>query len=654
MKKMLFRNVMCIIFSFVIILSEANSVIATEGMAIEGIAEESNFQDSTEIDTLEESTEIPQLEEGLQQEEEEPEEVLSEDIEDMEKIEDTEIMEPVGNDQAVELSDETRESFFANALSVQLDRQYTGSITDSEPACVYKFALTQSGTLNINARSGNIGTLDYVLYDANGTKIVDERTSWNSSTGLNSANINWVLTSGIYYLAIGSGFNGYEDFNGDDVGSFNFKVSLNGSGESFKEGNGGSNNSITKANSISLGRTYTAQIAENDVVDYFKFTLTSPSEVTLFIPSATESVLYQFYGYNGEEITTDYKGSELEQGEKITYHLTKGTFYIKFSEDETLWRKFRTSIYKFILTAKIVKETFPDFNGGGNNTLMTANSILIGKSYDGQIADNDNVDYFKFTISTTQKIDLTVSSDETFQYKIYDYNGNEKWKDYDDSTTFTLELQKGIYYLGVHRYPRMYLDGKTGAYSFRLSVYEPDSAQISNLENTKKGIKISWNSVEDATGYKIYRRKGTGSYILIAMIGNGNVTSYTDKKVSNKKNYTYKMMTLENSYFSVYSTPKEIYCMKKTSAVKKLSKTSRGFSVNIKKVSKITGYEVQYSRYKDFSYASSKKTKKRSCKINVYRSSYYKYIYYVRVRCYKKVGKKTYYSPWSGKKKITI
>ena len=94
--------------------------------------------------------------------------------------------------------------------------------------------------------------------------------------------------------------------------------------------------------------------------------------------------------------------------------------------------------------------------------------------------------------------------------------------------------------------------------------------------------------------------------------------------------------------------------MKSASAIASLSKASDGFKVKMKKVSGASGYEVQYSRNSSFSYPSQKKTKKTSVKISAYRSYYSKFTYYVRVRAYKKVGKNTYYGPWSAKKRITI
>lgn len=533
----------------------------------------------------------------------------------------------------------------AAAQSIQLDKQYNGSLTESTPVRFYKFTLSQSGVLTINARSEEINRLYYVLYYGWATNNgVYENSDYNSTTGVNSMESNWRLTAGTYYLGIGEGFDSYDDSFGNDevtAGTFRFKLSLDGVGESFKETNGGSNNSIATASKISLKKAYTGQIALNDEADYFKFTLSKPSVLTLSMLVVTGGNMdYEIYGKNGERICS----GNLYQGYKDSYHLTKGTYYLRLSNYET-------KMYKFKLTTKNVAESFPDVDGEGNNTLAKANKISLGKTYKGQIAQNDDVDYFKFTLGKTQKMSLTVSSGTYLYYRIYDYNGNLKWEvnpnPRGDSYTYTVELSKGTYYLGVHRDYR-------DVYSFRLSAYQPVSAQISSLENTAKGVKISWNSVSGATGYKIYRKQGKGSYKLVKTIKKGSAASFTDKKAKNKKTYAYKLKTVEKNYSSVYSSAKSIYCLKSKSAVKGLSKASGGFNVKIKKVSGASGYQVHYSRSSSFSYPSEKKTKKTSVKVSAYSSNYYKYTYYVRVRAYKKVGKKTYYGPWSAKRWITL
>lgn len=93
----------------------------------------------------------------------------------------------------------------------------------------------------------------------------------------------------------------------------------------------------------------------------------------------------------------------------------------------------------------------------------------------------------------------------------------------------------------------------------------------------------------------------------------------------------------------------------KSTSIKKLTKGKKSFKVTWKKVSGVSGYQVQYS--------TSKKFTKKTTKTKTYNSnkSFTKTIsklkskkkYYVRVRAYKTVNGKRIYSSWSKVKSIT-
>ncbi len=91
----------------------------------------------------------------------------------------------------------------------------------------------------------------------------------------------------------------------------------------------------------------------------------------------------------------------------------------------------------------------------------------------------------------------------------------------------------------------------------------------------------------------------------------------------------------------------------KKTQIKKLSGSSKSFTVNYKKVTKqVNGYEIQYSLKKDFSSKKSVKVagnKKTSKKISGLKS---KKKYYVRVRTYKKTDDGKIFSEWSKVKTV--
>ncbi|MBQ7740231.1 MAG: fibronectin type III domain-containing protein [Eubacterium sp.] len=93
----------------------------------------------------------------------------------------------------------------------------------------------------------------------------------------------------------------------------------------------------------------------------------------------------------------------------------------------------------------------------------------------------------------------------------------------------------------------------------------------------------------------------------------------------------------------------------KKTTVKKLTRKKKAILVKWKKVSGITGYQLQYSTKKSFSKKTSKKINIKSAKKSKYTIKKLKRNkkYFVRIRTYKTVKGKKYYSKWSKAKPVT-
>ena len=91
----------------------------------------------------------------------------------------------------------------------------------------------------------------------------------------------------------------------------------------------------------------------------------------------------------------------------------------------------------------------------------------------------------------------------------------------------------------------------------------------------------------------------------------------------------------------------------KGTSISKVKAAKKGFTVKWKKQAvQTTGYQIQYSlksKFKGAQTVTIGKTKTVSKKIKKLKA---KKTYYVRIRTYKKVGGKTYYSDWSTVKKV--
>ncbi len=91
----------------------------------------------------------------------------------------------------------------------------------------------------------------------------------------------------------------------------------------------------------------------------------------------------------------------------------------------------------------------------------------------------------------------------------------------------------------------------------------------------------------------------------------------------------------------------------KGTSISKLTKKKKGFKVKWKKQATwTTGYQIQYSTNKNFKSAKTKTIKKTKTTSTTISKLKKKKVYYVRIRTYRKVGKKNYFSSWSKVKKV--
>lgn len=183
------------------------------------------------------------------------------------------------------------------------------------------------------------------------------------------------------------------------------------------------------------------------------------------------------------------------------------------------------------------------------------------------------------------------------------------------------------------------------------TVFDKDTTVFAHW---KKNVVSATPSVKLSTSTYTYNEKVKTPGVKVSV--NGTVLTKDNYSVSygkGRKNvgkYTVKV-TLKNDYAGSKTVSFKINPPK--SAVKKLKKGKKSFTVYVKKQSKQTsGYQVQYSTSKKFkspktkSLTSYKKTSLKVKKLKKHKK------YYVRVRTYKKVGKAKYYSSWSSAKSV--
>ncbi len=112
-----------------------------------------------------------------------------------------------------------------------------------------------------------------------------------------------------------------------------------------------------------------------------------------------------------------------------------------------------------------------------------------------------------------------------------------------------------------------------------------------SAKNSTTAVTLTWKSVSNATGYKIYRRLSTDtSYTQIAT---RTSCSFNDTTAVHGKTYLYKIVAYNGTVIA-YSSPLTIKCVKELITPEKLtvSKKSNGLVLSWESVLNATGYKV--------------------------------------------------------------
>lgn len=147
-------------------------------------------------------------------------------------------------------------------------------------------------------------------------------------------------------------------------------------------------------------------------------------------------------------------------------------------------------------------------------------------------------------------------------------------------------------------------NGKTATCKVTVNLPTP---QITGLANTTGGIKISWNKVDGAYGYRLYYKPASGGW---KRFKDTTATSFTDSGVSPNRTETYTIRCIDKNGNTVSGFYSRGWSKKYTPVaptITRLSNTSKGVSVTWNKIAGVYGYRL-YRKYDGGSWTRVKDT----------------------------------------------
>ena len=419
----------------------------------------------------------------------------------------------------------------SSATGISIGINYSGSITESNNKDFYKFEINSSGRVRLSAMAG-MGTVYYRIYDSEGNQLWSSDPAWNSTTQLISTDEYIDLTKGIYYFVVEKKWN--------CTGNYSFKLGFTSANESFTETGSGTDNTLFTANNVSVNTNYNGQIANNEGKDFYKFTLPSSGRIVLTGTAGIKTVYYRIYNNEGNQlwsINPEWNGTTQLISTNKYIDLTKGIYYFVV---EKKWDC--TGNYSFKLDFTSANESFTETGFGNNNLLSSANTIALNKQYYGQLAENDEKDFYKFTLKSTTQISFVATAKmEYVSYSIYDKSGNylsggERDWNYNTgkiSISEKIQLKAGTYYIAFEKHY-----GYTGPYTFKLqtssrsTVKKTPTIRVSKKTAAYRATRVRWASQSFKIGAKV---SGNGKITYKKLSGSSKLAVASNGKVTVRK-----------------------------------------------------------------------------------------------------------------------
>ena len=134
-------------------------------------------------------------------------------------------------------------------------------------------------------------------------------------------------------------------------------------------------------------------------------------------------------------------------------------------------------------------------------------------------------------------------------------------------------------------------NGKTATCKVTVNLPAP---QITGLANTTGGIKISWNKVDGAYGYRLYYKPASGGW---KRFKDTTATSFTDSGVSPNRTETYTIRCIDKNGNTISGFNSNGWSKKYTPVaptISKLENTSGGIKISWNKIAGVYGYRLYY------------------------------------------------------------
>ena len=230
---------------------------------------------------------------------------------------------------------------------------------------------------------------------------------------------------------------------------------------------------------------------------------------------------------------------------------------------------------------------------------IDSNNVVqyVTQGYCGAGAFTNNLNYYcgGFSVEAAES-SKSLSKEET--YKITTYVNDEKinnaqleWST-SDANVATVDANGVVTAVGGGSCTITGRLNDSYSVTVNIVVIVPLATPVVTLESTDNGVAISWEQVENATGYIVYRKGTTGGYKKLTALAGVASTSYVDTTAVNGTSYYYTVKAFNTTVQSAFEDYFITYTAGLATPQVSLKSTDSGVAISWGQVENATGYIV--------------------------------------------------------------
>lgn len=344
------------------------------------------------------------------------------------------------------------------------------------------------------------------------------------------------------------------------------------------------NTTFAKARELEFGSSMAGTLSKSDNKRYYKFSLEEACKLQIGIEHNNtyfnSRIVVIICDVSQTEIY-DWSGGYYTSFSLDPVYLTGGSYYMMIEYPGDAGDATR---FSFVVNADPMKESFTETQDANNDMASDASDISLKKKYKGVLAQNDDIDYYRFQIPAAGQItfNMTNSVSDTAKYGLYDQSLNPVYTNTVGSgykVTQSVQVKRGVYYLAIAKED---VNRGTGSYTFSIDHTQKGQGQTSsgtnnaavkqvtvkNVKNSsKKKMTVKWGKVSGASGYELWYSADPGfKKGVVKRKVSSSATSKTYSGFKKKRTYYVKVRAYKSvnglKKYGKWSSKKYVYIRK--------------------------------------------------------------------------------------------